>query len=215
MLLKSERRNWFSIGDRTEELRKFYDQIVNDSSSHGKISIQSKTLEDILKKSQTNHLLRRALQNKLHENSRVNTEEKKDDFRNSLTLNRIKKKNCQSQRYKDHIGKILTISNNETNHEEYEEAKLRMHPKKKLSNEMLNLESQNFEDKICHTDRPKNATSFTINSAGNHRNTEMNSGFKLSQKLEELRKEGKHNDEQSNVSLPPILLRNEFVKEDS
>lgn len=84
--------------------------------------------------------------------------------------------------------------------------------KKKNSNEMLNLESDNFKHEMYHTDRPRNGTSFTLNSAGNQRNTEMNSGFKLSQKLEKLRKNGKHKDEQSNSSLPPILLRNEFVK---
>ena len=134
---------------------------MNDSSSHDRLSIKTKTLEDILKESQNNQLLRRALQNELRgSNGRLNTEEWKTDLKRLISMSKSRLKNRQSQLYKVRQSKFLTISNNETNHEEVEEAKLRHRTDRKDS---VGLSSHfNMKDPGLLTDKPNSVKVFTI-----------------------------------------------------
>lgn len=122
-VLKNREKKVKILNSKTEALKKLYNEVMDESSSNARISIKTKTLEEIIKESERNEILRKVLHEELQEGVgyRMNTEEWKRNLRHIGTIGEGDKKDRQSMMYKISRSKFLTFSNNDTNHEEEEQ----------------------------------------------------------------------------------------------
>lgn len=108
-VLKKRQRALNKLSQRTDALRKIYDDVINDSSSHEKLSIQAKTLEEIRELLNGKpQIFWNVLEKELKGLNRLNTEERKVDA-GRLSSNRKSKKYRQSQYY--NIKRVNDSSN--------------------------------------------------------------------------------------------------------